>query len=310
MSQEVALTLHVRYERDEWNQRHQTTPFSLSPEAHVKLIKELLISEQEIRQVYGPIVSRFVQLYHHLQQAPRTANIPLIIGIAGSVAGGKSTIAQIFHALFEDALGSDSVTIVSTDSYLYPMKTMIEKNVLHRKGFPESYDMESFVRLLYDLKSGSSHFEVPIYSHATYDILPDQTLTFTRPKIVIVEGLNVLQVIPVQFDSQKQTSWIAADFLDISIYVDADEEDQITWYLERVKRLWEEGKTNPHSYYHQFSTLSPDALFERANKVWHEINHVNLHHYILPSRERADVILHKDIDHNVTDVYVQRKLRI
>ncbi|SDY97886.1 type I pantothenate kinase [Thermoactinomyces sp. DSM 45892] len=310
MSQEVDLTLHIRYQRDEWNGRQQATPFSLSPEAYVKLIDKLNISEQEIRQVYLPIASRFVELYRHLQQAPRTANIPLIIGVAGSVAGGKSTIAQIFHTLFEDSLGDGSVAVVSTDSFLYPMKTMTEKNMLHRKGFPESYDMEGFVRLLYECKSGFSNFQVPIYSHDTYDILPDETLTFTRPKMVIVEGLNVLQVVPVQLDLLKRTSWIAADFIDISIYVDAEEENQIIWYLERVKRLWTEARANPYSYYHQFTSLSEEELLNRAMNVWNEINHVNLHNYILPSRERADVILHKNGDHSVSDIYVQRKLRI
>lgn len=311
MNQEASSNLHIRYTRAEWNDRHETSPpFQLSLSVREKLLQNHELAETEICQVYSPIVHRFVQLYHHLQQAPRTAGIPLIIGIAGSVAGGKSTTAKILHALFEDQLGEGSVAVVSTDSFLYPTQTMIDKNLLHQKGFPESYDMESLIQLLYDLKSGCQEFVVPIYSHATYDILPNQVHGFSKPKMVIIEGLNVLQVNPVCLQKEKRTKWIACDFIDISIYVDAKEEDQISWYLDRVYRLWEDGKNNPTSYYHQFAHLSKEEVIEQARSVWQKINHVNLYNYILPSRERADVILYKNHTHQITDIYVQRKLRI
>jgi type I pantothenate kinase len=226
-----------------------------------------------------------------------------VVAIAGSVAGGKSTTARILQALLARWPDHPKVDLVTTDGFLFPNAVLEERGIMHRKGFPESYDVRRLVRFLAEVKSGSEEVRAPVYSHLVYDIVPGE-LVVRRPDILILEGLNVLQTGGA---GERPPRVFVSDFLDFSIYIDACEEDLEHWYLQRFQRLRETAFRDPTSFFHQYAVgMSEDEAMEFGHQVWATINAVNLRENIQPSRERARLILDKGRDHRVERVWLRK----
>jgi type I pantothenate kinase len=224
--------------------------------------------------------------------------VPYVVGIAGSVAVGKSTTARILQALLARWPGHPRVDLITTDSFLHPNRVLEERGILNRKGFPESYDLRALVQFVADVKSGAPGVAAPVYSHLIYDLVPDAQVVVRRPDVLILEGLNVLQA--------GGGRLFVSDYFDFSIYVDAREEDVERWYEERFLTLRETAFRDPSSYFRRFADLPPEEAVATARKIWREINGVNLRENILPTRERARLILEKDADHSVRSVRLRK----
>jgi len=229
--------------------------------------------------------------------------VPYVVGVAGSVAAGKSTVAEVLRALISRCPESPEVELVSTDGFLYPNRVLQARGLMDHKGFPESYDMGLLLRFLADVKSGGEA-SAPIHSHLTYDILPDERQTVGRPDVLVVEGLNMLEAgLPEPSGGHMV---FVSDFVDFSIYVDARERDIKRWYLERFLRLREEALGDSTAYFHRFAELSVEEATEFAMRVWDEIDHPNLKQNIEPTRDRARLVLEKDQDHSVKSVRLRK----
>jgi type I pantothenate kinase len=229
--------------------------------------------------------------------------IPYIIGIAGSVAVGKSTTARLLQKLLSMTPEKPKVELITTDGFLYPNEELERRGLLNKKGFPESYDAKQLLSFLSSVKSGRDTLEVPLYSHLYYDVIKDKVQTINCPDILIVEGINVLQVTTGRKPKRRV---FVSDFFDFSIYVDASERDLREWYLERFKKLQQTAFRDPDSYFHRYATYSEELLMKFANEVWDEINLVNLQQNILPTRFRADLILEKGECHFVRGVRIRK----
>jgi type I pantothenate kinase len=301
------LSRFLTFTRDEWAERRNNTPLTLS-DADLAQLRGLndVLSMDEVVDIYLPL-SRLLSLYvratRELHRATYTflgndsAHVPFVIGLAGSVAVGKSTTSRILQALLARWPDHPAVDLVTTDGFLLPNAVLLERGLMHRKGFPESYDRGRLVRFLADVKSGAPEVEAPVYSHQRYDIVEGATQRVRQPDIVIVEGLNVLQA---------GSGVFVSDFFDFSIYVDANEADIELWYVERFLTLRETVFTNPSSYFHRYAQLSEEEARESARELWREINLVNLRENILPTRERAHLILEKGRDHAVRKVRLRK----
>jgi len=267
----------------------------------------------EVIAVYLPL-SRLLGLYvHAAQELFRTTQaflgitdrkIPFVIGIGGSVAVGKSTTARILQALLARWPGSPAVDLVTTDGFLHPKAVLERRGLMRRKGFPESYDLPALIRFLSEVKSGEAKVRAPLYSHLTYDILPDRAVVVDRPDILILEGLNVLQAGDAPRDGQAIP--FVSDFFDFAIYVDADTAVIERWYVERFMRLRETAFRDPRSHFRRYAGLSDAEATETALDLWRGINQVNLEENILPTRLRADLILVKDAGHQVAEILLRR----
>jgi type I pantothenate kinase len=227
-----------------------------------------------------------------------------VIGIAGSVAVGKSTFARTLQALLARWPDHPSVALVTTDGFLYPNATLLERGLMKRKGFPESYDRRRMIEFLADIKAGKSHVEAPVYSHQGYDIVPGERAVVENADIVIFEGLNVLQT--GTLEGGRSPSIIVSDFFDFSLYLDADEDFIKRWYVERFLRLQRTVFQNPTSYFHHYKDLDEAQAREVALGIWRDINGQNLRENILPSRERANVVLRKCDDHSIGEVWLRQ----
>ncbi|WEV45838.1 type I pantothenate kinase [Streptococcaceae bacterium ESL0687] len=298
-----------RISRKDWQDLYKKSLPQLT-EGELENIRSLndRINMQDVVDVYHPLV-HLIRIYRKnledmtfskglfLQKINKTP--PLIIGISGSVAVGKSTTARLMQTLLSRVFKHTKVDLVTTDGFLYPNDYLRENNLMHRKGFPESYDMEAIINFLYAVKSGKKSVDVPLYSHEIYDVIPHEKLTIESPDILIVEGINV-------FQNQQNDLLYMADFFDFSIYVDACEADIERWYMERFNSLLELSKNNPNNYYYQFSKWPRKQALELAERTWKDVNLVNLKDYIKPTRNRADVILHKSSDHFIDTIYLKK----
>ena len=271
------------------------------------------LSPEEEREVYLPI-SRLLYLHASATQslyraaraflAEEEKEVPYIVGISGSVAAGKSTVARILRALISRWPGSPEVELVSTDGFLYPNCVLRARELMERKGFPESYDLPLLLKFLADIKSGRGGVSAPIHSHLTYDILPGRTQSVGRPDVLIVEGLNMLEAgLP---ESSEGHRVFVSDYCDFSIYVDAQERHIKEWYLVRFMRLREEALEDSSAYFHRFAELSVEEATDVALRVWDEIDHPNLKENIEPTRDRARLILEKGRDHSVQSVRLRK----
>ena len=310
----VAFSPYIVYSRDDWAALRADTPMPLS-EAELENLSGLTerISTQEVVDIYL-LFSRLLNLYVEALQelhgsATRflrkgDAKMPFIIGLAGSVAVGKSTTGRVLQALLARWPSHPSVELVPTDGFLFPNAVLEERELMTRKGFPESYDLMRLLNFLAEVKSGRERIEAPVYSHLVYDVLPDQAIVIERPDIVIVEGLNVLQ--PAKLPKNGTAIPFVSDFFDFSIYIDAADELIESWYVERFLRLRQTAFRDPASYFHRYATLSEEEARATALSLWHSINLVNLRDNILPTRQRADLILRKGVDHAVERVALRK----
>ncbi len=310
----VAFSPYATYSRDEWARLRDDTPLTLT-EADLENLSGLTerVSTDEVVQIYLPL-SRLLNLYveasqglhGHTEQFLRKGNgkMPFIIGLAGSVAAGKSVTARVLRALLARWPSHPDVALVPTDGFLYPNAVLKARGLMSRKGFPDSYDLSRLLNFLADVKSGMGSVEAPLYSHLVYDVLDDQKLVVDRPDIVIVEGLNVLQ--PAKLPKDGKAIPFVSDFFDFSIYIDASEALVETWYVERFLRLRQTAFRDPASYFHRYATLSEQEARETALSIWRSINLVNLQENILPTRQRADLILRKGEGHAVESVSLRK----
>ncbi|ATB36770.1 type I pantothenate kinase [Cystobacter fuscus] len=309
-----AASMFVDFERDAWRALRASTPLLLDA-AEVEALRGLgeQLDLKEVEDVYLPL-SRLLNLHVAAAQGLWTAQqaflggftqrVPFVIGIAGSVAVGKSTTARILQALLSRWPDHPHVELVTTDGFLFPNRVLTERGLMLRKGFPESYDRRALVRFLAEIKSGRAEVSAPVYSHLVYDIVPGEFLSIRRPDILILEGLNVLQTGPVEGGKLPHT--FLSDFFDFSIYVDAHEQDIRRWYVDRFQRLRETAFRDERSFFRRFAELTEEQATARALSVWAEINGPNLVQNIAPTRSRARLILLKGADHKVRRVRMRK----
>ncbi|EGR3116594.1 type I pantothenate kinase [Vibrio parahaemolyticus] len=303
----------LSFDRAEWAELRNSVPMTLSEDDLKALqgINENLTMEEAV-EIYLPL-SRLLNLYVQARQSRNSVlqqflnteehAPPFVIGIAGSVAVGKSTTARILKALLSRWENHPKVALVTTDGFLYPKKVLEERGIMHRKGFPESYDIKRLVEFVSDVKAGKPNLEVPIYSHITYDIT-DELKKVDRPDVLIIEGLNVLQS-GMDYPHDPHRVFVS-DFLDFSIYVDAESETIEQWYVERFLKFRRGAFTKPGSYFSHYTQLSVDEAKSKAKEIWRNINGLNLELNILPTRERAHLILHKGANHLVDKVSLRK----
>ncbi len=271
------------------------------------------LSAEEATKVYLPLswllylhVSATQDLYRraHAFLVQEKTEVPYVVGVAGSVAAGKSTVSRVLQALISRWPGNPRAELVSTDGFLYPNRVLEPRGLMDRKGFPESYDLPLLLRFLADVKSGSAEASAPIHSHRTYDILPDRVQAVGRPDVLIVEGLNMLEAgLPESSDGRRV---FVSDYVDFSIYVDAEERHVKEWYLHRFLGLREEALGDDSAYFRRFASLSLEEAKEAALRVWNEIDHPNLKENIEPTKDRARLILEKGPDHSVKSVRLRK----
>jgi type I pantothenate kinase len=312
--QTTALSPHRIFSRAEWAGLRADTPMTLTVEDITRLRSlDDPISMEEVVEIYLPL-SRLLSLYVAATQAlydatrtflgTRDTRTPFIIGLAGSVAVGKSTTARTLKALLARWPNMPKVDLVTTDGFLFPNAVLARDGLMERKGFPESYDLPALLSFLSDIKAGVPRVSAPVYSHLSYDIVPGGKIEVDRPDILIVEGLNVLQTSRLPRDGRAVP--FVSDFFDFSIYLDADEERLRRWYINRFLHLRETAFRNPQSFFHRYASLDDAEAEATANGLWTRINLVNLHENILPTRPRAGLILRKGADHRVETVALRR----
>ena len=271
------------------------------------------LSLDEVVRIYLPL-SRLLNLYVGATQqlfsatarflGNNSAKVPFILGIAGSVAVGKSTTARVLHELLSRWPNHPKVDLVTTDGFLFPNRVLKARGLMQRKGFPESYDVRKLVAFVGDVKSGKAEVAAPVYSHLHYDIVPGESQVVRQPDIMIIEGLNVLQTGDPPRGHRAPV--FVSDFFDFSIYVDSRTPFIRHWYVERFLKLRETAFANPQSYFHRYASLSVKDARVTARRIWSTINGLNLTENILPTRERAHLILEKSADHSIERVLLRR----
>jgi type I pantothenate kinase len=305
---------YVELERAAWAKLAGDAPQPLQPD-EIERVRGLgdELDLEEVRQVYLPmtqLISMRVRLAGALYQAteaflhaPQTHRTPFVIGIAGSVAVGKSTTARLLRELLSHSPDHPVVDLVTTDGFLFPNTELERRGLLERKGFPESYDRKALLRFVMEVKSGVEVVSAPVYSHLTYD-RTDEVVTLKAPDIVIVEGLNVLA--PARPRGDGSPGLAVSDFFDFSIYVDASGRDLRRWYVDRFLTLRKTAFADPASYFHRFSALTDEEAEARAGELWDTINLPNLRENIATTRGRASLVLRKGPDHSVDWVRLRK----
>jgi type I pantothenate kinase len=308
------LSPFLIFPRAVWAALREDTPMTLtrSEIAELRSLHDRLDIE-EVEEIYLPL-SRLLSLYvtatqrlFRVQQrflGTEEVKMPYVIGVAGSVAVGKSTTARVLKALLARWPNTPKVELVTTDGFLYPNAVLEREGLMEKKGFPESYDRAALLRFLQDIKAGRRPARAPVYSHLTYDIMPNEWIEIANPDILIVEGLNVLQASQLPRDGRDFP--FVSDFFDFSVYLDADEEVVRRWYVDRFLALRGTTFRDPQSYWHRYARLDDAQAIATATSIWTRINLVNLRENILPTRSRAHLILKKDASHLVTEVALRR----
>jgi len=308
------ISPYRQFTRSEWAKLRADTPLTLTAQE----LEELRglndrVDLDEVVAIYLPL-SRLLNLYVVATQALFRATqqflggnehkVPYVVGMGGSVAVGKSTTARILRHLLARWPNHPKVDLVTTDGFLLPNAALRREGLLNRKGFPESYDLPALLKFLSEIKAGRGGVAAPLYSHLSYDVIPNEHVFVDQPDILIVEGLNVLQTSAPPHDG-KAIPYVS-DFFDFSIYLDADETVLRTWYVDRFFSLRSTAFRNPKSYFHRYASLSDDEARETATHIWETINLENLRENVLPTRQRADLILRKGADHVINRVSLRK----
>ena len=303
------MTPYLSFNRDQWSELRNSVPMTLSEADLLELqgINENL-TLAEATEIYLPL-SRLLNLYVEARQSRNSVlhrflsndqpAPPFIIGIAGSVAVGKSTTARLLEALLSRWESHPKVELITTDGFLHPNEELESRGIMRKKGFPESYDVKRLVQFVSDVKAGKRNVEAPVYSHLTYNIT-DEKKVVDRPDVLIIEGLNVLQ------GEMNSNRVFVSDFLDFSIYVDAETSQIKQWYIDRFMKFRQGAFTKPGSYFSHYTELSQQQAIDKASSIWDSINGINLESNILPTRERAQLILKKGSNHTVEQVLLRK----
>jgi type I pantothenate kinase len=308
------LSPYRTFSRAQWASLRSVTPMTLTvgEVARLRSLNDRL-DLAEVEDIYLPL-SRLLALYVAATQrlfraqqgflGTEDAKMPYVIGVGGSVAVGKSTTARVLEALLARWPNTPKVDLVTTDGFLYPNAVLEREGLMERKGFPESYDLPTLLRFLSDIKAGRRPARAPVYSHLVYDVMPNHWKEVDHPDILIVEGLNVLQAARLPKDGKAIP--FVSDFFDFSIYIDADEDLLLRWYVDRFLTLRGTAFRDPMSYFHRYSKLSDEQAVETATSIWTRINLLNLRENIVPTRQRADLILVKAANHAIEQVSLRR----
>ena len=304
------LTPFVEIGRSDWAALGNSTEAPLT-EAELEQIRGLgdFLDIKEVTEVYLPLskfLNIYVSEYSKLHRATsdflgeRSKKVPFVIGIAGSVAVGKSTVSRLLRELLARWEGTPKVELITTDGFLYPNSELEKRSLMHRKGFPESYDRLALLNFVADIKSGKEEVSAPVYSHLSYDIIPGEQVVISSPDVLIIEGLNVLQA------PGPEQEIALSDYFDFKIYVDAETENISKWFLNRFHELRLSAFTNPASYFHRYAEMPLEKALERAEEIWRSINLPNLTENILPTRSRATLVLKKGDAHAVESVLLRK----
>lgn len=309
-----APSRYVTFGAEQWAKLRANTPLELSAD-EVSRLRSMgdHIDLAEVERIYlsiSRLLSSHVEAMQSLFEDRRKflsfkgERTPFVIGIAGSVAVGKSTTARVLQELLRRWPSSPKVDLITTDGFLYPNSELVSRDLMGRKGFPESYDRKTMIQFLSDVKAGLGEVRAPLYSHLVYDVVEGETVVIERPDILIFEGLNVLQT--PELDKDRGPTPVASDYFDFSIYVDANTDHIHDWYVTRFMRLRQTAFTDPTSFFHKYASLTDDEALEIANGLWNNINLVNLEENIRPTRARANLILRKAESHLVEKVSLRR----
>jgi type I pantothenate kinase len=310
------LSPYRTFTRQEWAALREGEPMLLAQQ-EIDRLRSLndRLSMEEVEAIYLPL-SRLLTMYVDATQqlfkatgkflGSGGAKVPFVIGVAGSVAVGKSTTSRVLQALLSRWPNTPKVELITTDGFLLPNAVLEAEGLMNRKGFPESYDVKALLTFLSDVKAGREHVEAPVYSHLVYDVVPGETVSVDRPDILIVEGLNVLQARQPSPSEADRAVPFVSDFFDFSIYIDAEEETLRRWYIRRFMRLRETAFQDPDSYFHRYSKLKDDEAEAVSLHIWNGINLPNLHHNVRPTRARADLVLTKGEAHKIERVDLRK----